>query len=96
MGLVLPAALVGRIELRNEEVLLPQDARELHAHHAIKENFGNDMGNARTACRCLVSKQRDTCMGVPTFLTLSFRDGQLDILFEQRRHSDGGVAHRNC
>ena len=96
MGLVLPAALVGRIELRNEEVLLPNDARELHAHQTIKQNFGNDMGNARTACRCLVIKQYDTYMGVLTFLTLSFRDGQLDILFERRRHSDGVVAHRSC
>ena len=44
MNLVLPAMLLGRVELRNEEVLLPQDARELDAQNSIREQFGPDWG----------------------------------------------------
>ena len=32
-------------ELRNEEVLLPQDARELSAQALIRRNFGHDWGS---------------------------------------------------
>ena len=45
MTLVLPAALLGRVELRNDEVLLPQDARELDAANLIRSTFGEDWGS---------------------------------------------------
>ena len=40
------AALTGTVELRNEEVLLPQDARELDAQAQLRETFGWESGRA--------------------------------------------------
>ena len=44
MNMVLPGAFLGKVELRNEEVLLPQDARELEAQTKIRGHFGPDWG----------------------------------------------------
>ena len=45
------AALTGTVELRNEEVLLPQDARELDAQAQLRETFGWESGRASVLLR---------------------------------------------
>ena len=44
INLIAPAALLGQAELRNEEVLLPQDARELEDMNRIRGHFGPSWG----------------------------------------------------
>jgi len=45
------AALTGTVELRNEEVLLPQDARELDAQTQLRDTFGWESGRASVLLR---------------------------------------------
>lgn len=102
MNLVLPATLLGDVELRNEEVLLPQDARELYAQNAIREKFGNDWGK-QPRPHVLVSPSisspavRLTDSGVAIAPDADGRDGELNLLFDRRRrYPDRGIAYRSC
>jgi hypothetical protein len=64
VNLAVPAALLGYAELRNEQTVLPQDAREIEAMEAIDRNFGHEEGFAAVVFRvsdAAVARASRTC-----------------------------------